>query len=48
MSLYHGDFEKVGNELLDRTDGLKDFTLLTNIPYGVQSLEKQRKTITET
>ena len=35
ISLYHGDFEKIGEELLKRTDGLRDFTLLGNIPYGV-------------
>lgn len=35
VSLYHGDFERIGEELLDRTDGLRDFTLLANIPYGV-------------
>lgn len=40
VSLYHGDFEKVGEELLGRTDGFRDFTLLGNIPYGVQSNEK--------
>ena len=43
MSLYHGDFEKVGNQLIERTEGLKDFTLLANIPYGVQSVEKQHQ-----
>jgi len=43
VSLYHGDFEKVGNQLIERTEGLKDFTLLANIPYGVQSVEKQHQ-----
>jgi Fe-S cluster assembly scaffold protein SufB len=43
VSLYHGDFEKVGNQLIERTEGLKDFTLLANIPYGVQSAEKQHQ-----
>ena len=34
MSLYHGDFERIGGELSAKTDGFKDFTLLTNVPYG--------------
>lgn len=47
-SLYHGDFEKIGDLLQEKTDGFKDFTLLTNIPYGVQSREKQHTSIRDT
>ena len=39
MSLYHGDFEKIGQELAAKTNGFKDFTLLMNVPYGHQSSE---------
>jgi hypothetical protein len=34
LSLYHGDFEKVGKQLAPITSNFKDFTLLSNIPYG--------------
>jgi hypothetical protein len=34
MSLYHGDFEKIGKQLAPLTDNFKDFTMLSNIPYG--------------
>ena len=37
MSLYHGDFEKIGHELAVKTNGFEDFTLLMNVPYGEQS-----------
>ena len=37
MSLYHGDFEQIGHQLAERTDGFRDFTLLMNVPYGYQS-----------
>ena len=34
MSLYHGDFEKIGHELAVKTNGFEDFTLVMNVPYG--------------
>ena len=34
MSLYHGDFATVGSKLAPLTDNFKDFTILTNPPYG--------------
>jgi hypothetical protein len=37
LSLYHGDFEQIGSRLVDTTDGLRDFTLIANVPYGIQS-----------
>lgn len=35
MSLYHGSYEKVGAHLTQVTDNLKDFSIITNVPYGV-------------
>ena len=39
LSLYHGDAIKVGDQLADLTDGFKDFSLITNIPYGTYMKE---------
>lgn len=35
LSLYHGDFEAIGQRLSGLTNNFEDFTLLMNIPYGV-------------
>ena len=48
MSLYHGDFEKIGHQLAERTNGFKDFTILTNVPYGVQSATAQKTSVYDT
>lgn len=34
MSLYHGDFDKIGQLLAEKTDNFKDFSIVTNIPWG--------------
>ena len=47
MSLYQGDFEPIGTRLADLTDQFKYFTILTNVPYGLQSREKQHQTDTD-
>ena len=48
LSLYHGPFDRVGRQLAPLTNDFKDFTLLANIPYGHQSAEKQRQSVTDT
>ena len=48
MSLYHGDFEQIGHQLAERTNGFKDFTLLMNVPYGHQSSRAQKTTVKDT
>lgn len=35
MSVYQGDFQTIGTKLADLTDGFKDFSIVTNVPYGV-------------
>lgn len=47
VSVYHGDFQDIGYKLAEATDSFKDFTILTNVPYGVQSHAKQRQTDTD-
>ena len=47
LSVYHGDFQLIGHRLADLTNGFEDFSILTNVPYGVQSKEKQRQTDTD-
>ena len=42
MSVYHGDFQDVGHKLAHVTDQFKDFSIITNVPYGIQSHIKQR------
>jgi hypothetical protein len=34
LSLYHGDFNVIGQRLRVQTNNFEDFTLLMNIPYG--------------
>ena len=34
LSLYHGDFNKVGQRLQVLTENFRQFTLLMNVPYG--------------
>jgi hypothetical protein len=34
LSLYHGDFTKIGQRLKVLTNNFEDFTLLMNVPYG--------------
>lgn len=48
LSLYHGDFNKVGQRLQVLTENFKDFTLLMNVPYGYQSAEKQYMDVRDT
>ena len=48
LSLYHGDFNKVGQRLQVLTDNFKHFTLLMNVPYGYQSTEKQLMDVRDT
>ena len=48
MSLYHGDFEQIGHQLAEKTNGFKDFTLLMNVPYGHQSSRAQKTTVKDT
>ena len=47
LSVYHGDFQLIGHRLAENTKGFEDFSILTNVPYGVQSKEKQRQTDTD-
>lgn len=42
LSLYHGDFQLIGHRLAPLTNNFEDFTILTNVPYGVQSKTSQR------
>ena len=37
LSLYHGSFENIGPKLAQITNNFQDFSIITNIPYGVQS-----------
>ena len=48
MSLYQGDFETIGHEIAARTNGFEDFTLLMNVPYGIQSARAQRQSNRDT
>ncbi|CDW76469.1 UNKNOWN [Stylonychia lemnae] len=47
LSLYQGDFQSIGSQLASLTENFQDFTILTNVPYGEQSKEKQRHTDTD-
>jgi hypothetical protein len=40
LSLYHGDFNVIGQRLKEVTNDFENFTLLMNVPYGYQSEEK--------
>ena len=40
LSLYHGDFNNIGLRLANLTNNFEDFTMIMNVPYGVQSQEK--------
>jgi hypothetical protein len=42
LSAYQGDFQDIGYRLAEATDEFKDFSILTNVPYGVQSAVNQR------
>jgi hypothetical protein len=48
MSLYHGDFNTIGAKLAPLTDNFKDFSIVTNVPYGHQSAVKQRMSARDT
>lgn len=48
LSLYHGDFNVIGQKLRALTNDLEHFTVLMNIPYGEQSATNQHKTIQDT
>lgn len=48
LSLYQGDFQSIGTQLYQLTDNFKDFTIVTNPPYGHQSAEKQRMSRNDT
>ena len=41
LSIYHGDFEQIGVKLADKTNGFENFSIITNLPYGKQSEQKQ-------
>lgn len=47
LSTYQGDFQDIGYRLAEATDNFLDFSILTNVPYGVQSKVKQRQTDTD-
>lgn len=42
LSTYQGDFQDIGYRLAEATGNFLDFSILTNVPYGVQSKVKQR------
>jgi hypothetical protein len=48
LSLYHGSFDKVGPELAAITNHFQDFSIITNVPYGVQSSKYQAMNLQKT
>ena len=48
MSLYHGSFDKIGAMLAPLTNNFADFSIITNVPYGVQSQKYQQMNLQKT
>jgi len=34
LSLYHGEFQTIGSYICESGVSLKDFNIITNVPYG--------------
>ena len=43
LSLYHGSFDSIGQQLAPITNNFEDFSIISNVPYGVQSKAAQSK-----
>jgi len=41
LSLYQGAFTDIGPIMAELTNGFEDFSIMSNIPYGVQSRNNQ-------
>jgi len=42
LSLYQGSFDEIGQQLAPLTNQFEHFSVISNIPYGVQSATKSR------
>ena len=48
LSLYNGSFNQIGLSLCEMTDNFKDFSIISNIPYGKQSIDKAGQNLKKT
>ena len=48
LSLYHGSFDSIGPQLAQITNHFEDFSIISNVPYGIQSNQYQNMNLQKT